>query len=64
MLCTDKVESNKEKIKKAISAKIPVLENALKEVEHLSSDPKFLDIKAGDDIKARAAEALAIYEEA
>ncbi len=64
MECTENTEWNKERIKIAIKNKIPVLMNTLKDIEHKSSDPKFLEIKAGDDVKAWAAEASAIYEEA
>ncbi len=36
----------------------------LKDIEDKSADPKFLEIKEGDDIRARAAEANVIYEQA
>lgn len=57
MECTENTERNKERIKIAIKNKIPLLMNHLKEVEEKSNNPKFLEIKEGDDIRARAAEA-------
>ena len=58
MECTENTERNKERIKIAIKNKIPILMNSLKDIEEKSSNPKFLEIKDGDDIKAWAAEAL------
>lgn len=57
MECTENTERNKERIKIAIKNKIPILMNHLKEIEEKSNNPKFLEIKEGDDIKARATEA-------
>lgn len=52
MECTENTERNKERIKIAIKNKIPILMNSLKEIEEKSNNPKFLEIKDGDDIKA------------
>lgn len=52
MECTENTERNKERIKIAIKNKIPILMNSLKDIEEKSSNPKFLEIKDGDDIKA------------
>lgn len=52
MECTENTERNKERIKIAIKNKIPLLMTHLKEVEEKSSNPKFLEIKEGDDIKS------------